>query len=205
MVTIIDLESGNVGSVRNMLHRLEKDCVVTSCPKAILCADRVIIPGVGTFNNSAQNLDKFRGLRLALKRVALEKKVPVLGICVGMQILMDSSDEGEGEGLGLVRGKVRKLVAPELKIPHMGWNSVEIKKDDRLFEKLEAKNRFYFVHSFAPEPESKGEVLAETLYGRAFCSAIKKQNVYGVQFHPEKSHRFGMQLLKNFCEIPHVS
>ena len=205
MVTIIDLQSGNIGSVRNMLYRLEEDCEITSCPEAVLSADRIIIPGVGMFNNSIQNLDEFGGLRLAIKRAALEKNVPILGICVGMQMLMDSSDEGKGKGLGLIRGRVRKLIAPELKIPHMGWNRVKIKTSDRLFDKLETENRFYFVHSFAPDPASKDEILAETIYGKPFCSAIKRQNVYGVQFHPEKSHRFGLQLLKNFCEIPHAS
>lgn len=205
MVTIIDLQSGNIGSVRNMLYRLEEDCEITSCPEAVLSADRIIIPGVGMFNNSIQNLDEFGGLRLAIKRAALEKNVPILGICVGMQMLMDSSDEGKGKGLGLIRGRVRKLIAPELKIPHMGWNRVKIKTSDRLFDKLETENRFYFVHSFAPDPASKDEILAETIYGKSFCSAIKRQNVYGVQFHPEKSHRFGLQLLKNFCEIPHAS
>lgn len=205
MVTIIDLQSGNIGSVRNMLFRLEEDCEVTSCPEAVLNADRIIIPGVGMFNNSIQNLNKFVGLRFAITRAALEKNVPILGICVGMQMLMDSSDEGEGKGLGLVRGRVRRLNAPELKIPHMGWNRVKVKTSDRLFNKLETENRFYFVHSFAPDPASKDEILSETVYGKPFCSAIKRHNIYGVQFHPEKSHRFGLQLLKNFCEIPHVS
>ena len=204
MVTIVDLQSGNIGSVRNMLHRLEVDSMITNCPDAVLSADRIIIPGVGMFNKSIQNLDAFKGLRSALKRAARDNRVPILGICIGMQILMDSSEEGEGRGLGLIKGRVRKLNAPELKIPHMGWNSVKIRKGNRLFDKLEAENRFYFVHSFAADTESKDDVLAETTYGKKFCSAIERHNVYGVQFHPEKSHRFGMQLLKNFCEIPHA-
>ena len=204
MVTIVDLQSGNIGSVRNMLHRLEVETMITNCPKAVLSADRIIIPGVGMFNKSIQNLDAFKGLRSALKRAAQDKRIPILGICIGMQILMDSSEEGQGRGLGLIKGRVRKLNAPELKIPHMGWNSVKIRKGNRLFDKLEAENRFYFVHSFAADTESKDDVLAETTYGKKFCSAIERQNVYGVQFHPEKSHKFGMQLLKNFCEIPHA-
>lgn len=204
MVTIVDLQSGNIGSVRNMLHRLEVDSMITNCPDAVLSADRIIIPGVGMFNKSIQSLDAFKGLRSALKKAAQDGRVPILGICIGMQILMDSSEEGEGRGLGLIKGRVRKLSAPGLKIPHMGWNSVKVRKSNRLFDKLEAENRFYFVHSFAADTESKDDVLAETAYGGAFCSAIERHNVYGVQFHPEKSHRFGMQLLKNFCEIPNA-
>ena len=126
-------------------------------------------------------------MRSALKRAAQDKRIPILGICIGMQILMDSSEEGEGRGLGLIKGRVRKLSAPGLKIPHMGWNSVKVRKGNRLFDKLEAENRFYFVHSFAADTESKDDVLAETAYGGAFCSAIERHNVYGVQFHPEKA------------------
>ena len=203
MVTIVDLQSGNIGSVRNMLHRLEVDSMITNCPDAVLSADRIIIPGVGMFNKSIQNLDAFKGLRSALKRAAQDKRIPILGICIGMQILMDSSEEGQGRGLGLIKGRVRKLNAPELKIPHMGWNSVKIRKVTACLTSSKQKIAFTL---FTLSPQIRNQKMMFWLRrptGRILFSD-ERQNVYGVQFHPEKSHRFGMQLLKNFCEIPHA-
>ena len=205
MVAILDLQCGNIGSVVNMLRRLDIQCSVVSCARELLRAERIIIPGVGGFNPAILKLNKIADLRTILLDLSKETGVPILGICLGMQLLFEKSEEGEGDGLGLIRGTVKKISSCGQKIPHIGWNKIEINHSDALLKGIDASSKFYFVHSFVVEPSCKSDVLATTEYGQSFCSIAKKQNIYGVQFHPEKSHKSGMQLLKNFCEISHAT
>lgn len=205
MVTVLDLQCGNIGSVVNMLRRLDVECSVANCSGQLAHADRIIIPGVGGFNPAVLKLNKTIDMRARLMELAQDSRIPLMGICLGMQLLFDESEEGEGVGLGLIEGKVKKLKPCGQKIPHMGWNKIQINKSDPLFRGVDTSSKFYFVHSFAAEPSNNTEILATTEYGQPFCSIVRKQNIYGVQFHPEKSHKFGMQLLKNFCEIPNAA
>ena len=205
MVTVLDLQCGNIGSVVNMLRRLDIECNVATCPKELAHADRIIIPGVGGFSSAVLKLNKIIDLRAQLMELAQAARIPLMGICLGMQLLFDESEEGQGVGLGLIEGKVKKLKPCGQKIPHMGWNKIEINQSDSLFRGIDASSKFYFVHSFVAEPSNRTDVLATTKYGQPFCSIVRKQNIYGVQFHPEKSHKFGMQLMKNFCEISNAA
>ena len=151
MVTILDLNSGNIGSVQNMLHRLEVETSVTNSANALAKASRIIIPGVGVFGDATRKLDVIKGLRSTLKNLSQQRRVPILGICLGMQLLFEKSEEGEGAGLGLIEGEVNRIPASGLKVPHMGWNNLEITKEDPLFNNFDQRSRFYFVHSFAKE------------------------------------------------------
>jgi imidazole glycerol-phosphate synthase subunit HisH len=167
-------------------------------------ATKVILPGVGHFDHAMQRLND-SGMRDQLDDLVLAKRVPVLGICVGMQMLAESSDEGELPGLGWIKGQVRALAkhpeAGRLNLPHMGWNDVRPTTPSALFTQLESDAKFYFLHSFYLECDRAEDVAATSDYGLAFSCAVRAGNIHGVQFHPEKSHQFGTRLLKNFAEI----
>ncbi|AEJ18684.1 imidazole glycerol phosphate synthase subunit HisH [Gracilinema caldarium] len=202
MIGIIDYGLGNIAALATVYKRLNIECIVIA--KGIQCkeADKLILPGVGSFDYA---MKKFRSSEVytAVEDAVLSLKKPVLGICVGMQMLADSSEEGIEKGLGWIPGKVLKLVSHDpikVKLPHMGWNTVTPISDHSLFKSLK-NSLFYFVHSYYFEPQNKQDSIAITHYTKEFTCAVNFQNFYGVQFHPEKSHEFGMTLLKNYAEI----
>ncbi len=204
MIVIIDYGMGNVGSIENMLLRIGAPCVVTCDPHVIQSAHRLILPGVGAFDNAMLNLQRL-GIVPLLDDLVKVKRVPVLGICLGMQVLTKSSEEGALPGLGWIDAATVRFRLEGghegLRVPHMGWNTIEIRRPDGLLEHLPIEPRFYFVHSYHVSCKDQGDVLAKTTYGICFDSVIRKGNVMGTQFHPEKSHKFGLALLKNFVEI----
>ncbi|MFC7049262.1 imidazole glycerol phosphate synthase subunit HisH [Emcibacter nanhaiensis] len=203
MITIVDYDVGNLGSVKNMLKRIGADSIITSSRDEILAAEKIILPGVGKFDHCAEKLES-SGLRDCLEKKALTDKIPFLAICVGMQLLTKGSEEGILPGLGWIDAETRKFRFEEdkyrsLKIPHMGWNKVVPEENNPLFEGFDSENtKFYFCHSFHVICNSPENVGAKTNYGYEFSSAIRKENIFGVQFHPEKSHRYGFQLFQNF-------
>ena len=203
MITIVDYGLGNIRAFLNMYRRLNIDAETATSPDQLRAATRIILPGVGAFDDAMSRLST-SGLHDALNEMVLERRVPVLGVCVGMQMLGNGSDEGQLPGLGWVPGRVRALsaLAPDSPrpVPHMGWNDVRPRSAASLFDGLESDARFYFLHSFYFECETPADVLAVSNYGRDFACAVSAGNVSGVQFHPEKSHHFGARLLKNFAE-----
>jgi glutamine amidotransferase len=203
-IAIVDYGVGNSGSIRNMFTRLGIEAQITSDPVAISQADRLILPGVGAFDNAMRNLAS-RGLTDVLTEVAVVKQKPVLGICLGMQIMTRSSEEGSLPGLGWIAARTRRFCFVQdknpLRVPHMGWNVAMPRKIIPLWKGMEDCSRFYFVHSYHVCCETASDVATTTDYGGDFTSAFAHENLYGVQFHPEKSHRFGMALLRNFAEI----
>jgi glutamine amidotransferase len=204
MIAIIDYGMGNLGSVHNMLQRIGEQSVITSSIKEIETASKIILPGVGAFDNAMHNI-RALGMEEVLQEKALQEKVPFLGICLGMQLLTNRSEEGELNGLSFFDAEVKKFhfgFEDNLKIPHMGWNIVNKKKENVLFKDMpDQEARFYFVHSYHVVCNDVLDILAETHYGYKFTCAIQKENIYGAQFHPEKSHKFGIQLFKNFVKI----
>ena len=201
MVAIVDYGLGNLKSIYNMFKKVGVESVITSDIEMIKKADKYLLPGVGSFDHGIKNL-KSASFFEALEQEVLENKKPILGICLGMQLLTNSSEEGSEEGLGWIDAKTVyfNLEDVNLSIPHMGWNRVIPKENNTLFQKLE-DNRFYFVHSYHVVCNNGNNILAVSNYEKEFTCSIYKDNVYGVQFHPEKSHKFGMQLLKNFGEM----
>jgi glutamine amidotransferase len=204
LITIIDYGLGNVAAFLNMYKRMHIPAKAASTAAELEDAERLVLPGVGAFDYAMELLDG-SGMRPTLENLVNERKRPVLGVCVGMQILTDGSDEGEREGLGWIRGRTRHFGSTEsaqrLPLPHMGWNDVKPGGGRRLFEGLEEEPRFYFLHSYYVDPADRGETAATANYGLDFACAIHRDNVWGVQFHPEKSHHFGAAVLKNFAEI----
>lgn len=201
-ITIIDYGMGNIGSLINMFRRIGVDTVVTAKPEDISTARKIILPGVGAFDAAITRIEGL-GLSDVLRKKALEDNVPFLGICLGMQLLVDGSEEGVAKGLGLIPGRaIRFKKDATLKVPHMGWNSVEITKETPLTKGLDPSSRFYFVHSYFVEAECPNHVMMRCTYGRTFDAGLCRNNIFGAQFHPEKSHKFGMSLLKKFAEIP---
>lgn len=202
-IYIVDYGAGNVGSVMNMIGRIDGEAIASSDASVLSKANKILLPGVGSFDNAMKKL-RTLGLIDVLRERA-STGIPVLGICLGMQLMASSSEEGNLPGLGLIPGKVKRftidLDQSHLKIPHMGWNSISKIKDSPLVDGLDDKSRFYFVHSYHYECDNSEDRLLETGYGYNFTSAIERRNIMGVQFHPEKSHRYGMQLLKNFVEL----
>lgn len=202
MVVIIDYGMGNLGSVRNMLKKLGYKSIITSDKDEILNAQRIILPGVGSFDKAMNNLKELNLIEVLNKKV-LEEKTPILGICLGMQLLTNGSEEGKEKGLGYIDAFAHKFnfetKDKELPIPHMGWNITTL-NENKSFNTTEEEYRFYFVHSFAVTCNNPDEILFETKYGYNFVSAFQKDNILGAQFHPEKSHKFGMQFFKNFLE-----
>ncbi|WP_035588025.1 imidazole glycerol phosphate synthase subunit HisH [Hippea jasoniae] len=202
MITIINCGMGNVGSVANMIKKVGGKSIITSNRDEVKHAKKLILPGVGAFDNAVKNL-KDLGLWDLIKEKVLLEKVPIMGICLGMQLLTKGSEEGELKGFGFIDAYTKKFKFEDnkLKVPHMGWNTVKITKKSKLFENMEnQESRFYFVHSYYVDCYNKNDILTITNYGIDFVSSFENDNIIGVQFHPEKSHRFGMQLLKNFVE-----
>jgi len=204
MIVIVDYGMGNLGSMANMLKKIGQPAIATSDLAIIANSSKLILPGVGAFDGGMKNLEERKLLPLLRKRV-LEDKVPILGVCLGMQLLGNKSEEGTLPGLGWLSSETIRFkfgnANAKLKIPHMGWNQLTVCKLHPLFTDLETVNRFYFVHSYHVVCANPDNVLATTSYGVDFTSAIVKDNIMGVQFHPEKSHKFGMRLLKNFAEL----
>jgi imidazole glycerol-phosphate synthase subunit HisH len=204
MIAVVNYGLGNLGSILNMLKRIEEKAMITSTSEEIKRADKIILPGVGAFDNGMQNIESL-GLSDALREKVLIEKKPILGICLGMQLLMENSEEGVRRGLGWIDGKVVKFKFDHqdvsMKIPHMGWNMVQIINESPLSNGFNQEASFYFVHSYHVVCKSEQNVLFSTHYGYDFTSAVQKDNIFGVQFHPEKSHRYGMTLLKNFSDL----
>ena len=202
-LTIIDYGLGNLGSIQNIIRKLGYDSEVSSDYNTIKNATKIILPGVGSFDRAMLNLEKnnFKELLKSKARGGTQ----ILGICLGMQLLANGSEEGELDGLGLIPGRVKKFVFDnkKLKIPHMGWNTLNYNKNSPLFYGFDEfeETRFYFVHSYHYVPVDDLHSIATTFYEKPFTSSISKGTVFGVQFHPEKSHKFGMKLLRNFIEL----
>jgi glutamine amidotransferase len=202
-IGIVDYDMGNIGSVVNMLSRLGVESCIVSTAKEIDKVDKLILPGVGNFAKAMHKLNQ-TDLVDGIKRNVHRDDFYLMGICLGMQLLAESSAEGETEGLGLIKGKVVSFdnkIDSTLKIPHMGWNTVELRSDVMISQELIDYSRFYFVHSFYLEIENEANILGETLYGKKFVSAVRNNRVYGFQFHPEKSHSYGMKIFKRFSEL----
>ena len=200
-VSLISYGLGNLGSVTNMLKRVGAESRLVSSPEEILASDRLLLPGIGAFDTGMRLLDEVPGRVDAIKEFAATGK-PVFGICLGMQLLLDGSEEGELPGLGLIHGTSARFAdAPGLRVPHMGWNVVTPTQDDPLVADLEPDSRFYFVHSYKVVPAEQDDVLGTTAYGDVFASMVHSGNIRGAQFHPEKSHAFGMRVLTNFAEL----
>ncbi len=201
MIAIIDYDAGNLKSVEKALNFLGEDTIVTRDRAEILSADKVILPGVGAFGEAMKRLENYRLIEV-IQEVADSGK-PFLGICLGLQLMFESSDEAPGvAGLGILRGRILRIPDNgELKIPHMGWNSLQFMKDTRLFSSIPEGSYVYFVHSYYLEAEKEEEVAAVTEYGITIHAAVEKNNIYACQFHPEKSGEIGLKILKNFAEI----
>lgn len=204
MICIINYGSGNVRAIGNIYDRLKIPYNIVTTPSEILSADRIILPGVGAFDETMSMLNK-SGFRETLERKVKQENVPVLGICVGMQILSEGSEEGIMEGLGWIKGRVYKfdkeVIKHKPKIPHLGWNSIRTSKLSKLLEGIDETLGFYFIHSYYFKCANEQDVLTTTHYGVDFSSAVNFDNIYGVQFHPEKSHQNGITLLKNFASL----
>lgn len=201
MICIIDYGMGNFGSIKNMFKKIGFKTLITSDPAEIENAGKIILPGVGSFDAAMNKIDEL-GIKSILEIKTKKEKIPILGICLGMQLLTECSEEGKLPGLGFVKAKTTKFPTNiGLKIPHMGWNDVQITKLSPLTLDLPPEPRFYFVHSYCVHIENTHDSLLKTHYGIQFDSAIQHENIFGVQFHPEKSHKYGMKLLKNFGDL----
>ena len=205
MVIIVDYGVGNLASIANMARKAGTDCIISSDPAMVARADKLILPGVGAFDRGVSNLEQ-RGLIAALNERAVERRVPTLGLCLGMQLMGRGSEEGGRAGLGwLAADSVRFKFgggAPALKVPHMGWNYIEPAAPAALTSGLPPEPRFYFVHSYYLACDDPSDVMCWTTYGSRFASGIHRGNLWGTQFHPEKSHSFGLALLRNFLALP---
>lgn len=225
MIAIVDYKVGNLGSIENMFKKAGAKALITSDSSEIESADGILLPGVGRFDFAMKALNA-SGLRSVLEKKAFQDKTPFLGICVGFQLMTKHSEEGDMEGLGWFDARVKKFSIndPALRVPHMGWNTVEAQKESPLFlakaltktllpgeseskndQKLPLEERFYFAHSYFVESAKPSEVLSTTEYGIDFHSALSNENIFGVQFHPEKSHSYGMRLLQQFAQFAGAS
>lgn len=201
MLVIVDYGVGNLSSIQNMFKKGGNQAVISGKLEDIQQASKLLLPGMGHFDNCMEKLNA-SGLRPAIEQKALVEKIPVLGICVGLQMFMSGSEEGEQPGLGWLQGKTIRFKPDRMnegnKIPNMGWLDIKIEKESKLMDQL-GDSRFYFAHSYHVELEEPKDQLISANYGYSFTAGIERQNLLGVQFHPEKSHRFGMQLLNNFA------
>jgi glutamine amidotransferase len=197
MIAVVDYDMGNLRSVQKAITRLGFKCIITRDTEELNKADKLIIPGVGNFKNGIKNLEEFNLIGV-LNKLVLDLGKPVLGICLGMQLMTDMSEEGNCEGLGWISGKTVRFKSERLKVPHIGWNTVEMKDKLDLFNELNSDDEFYFVHSYYVKCKNENEVVFKTNYGISFDSGFKKKNILGVQFHPEKSHLSGLKILKGF-------
>lgn len=200
---IVDYHMGNVGSIKNMLKHIGHTAEVSNDPSVIQSASKLIVAGVGAFDTAIRN---FEALRPLMNEKVLLEKTPILGICLGMQLFSKSSEEGRLPGFGWINAKTIRFdfsgIDEKLNIPHMGWNVVALrKKSSKLFDGMPERPRFYFAHSYHYDNVIDEDVLTSTSYGFDFVSAVEKENIFGVQFHPEKSHTFGMKLLENFARL----
>lgn len=204
MITLVNYGLGNIQAFINIYKRLNIPVTVASEVATLEAADRIILPGVGAFDWAMTRLND-SGLRDSLDELVLSKKRPVLGICVGMQMMARESDEGQLKGLGWIDAEVKKFdetkFSPKVQLPHMGWNDVIPQRTDSLFREMDEIPRFYFLHSYYFLPRNAADVLSITDYHGPFASSVCSGNIFGTQFHPEKSHRWGIQLLKNFAEL----
>lgn len=204
MIVVVDYGMGNVGSVVNMLRKVGADAEATGDVSAVARASKLVLPGVGAFDAAMTRLRE-RELVSVLNRRVLEEGVPILGICLGMQVMTESSEEGSEAGLGWFAGGTQRFrfddPVQRLRVPHMGWNVVRPARPTPLFDGMYEEPRFYFVHSYHVICRNDEDVMLTTEYGYRFVSGISRGNIYGVQFHPEKSHKFGMHLVRRFAEI----
>lgn len=207
MITIVDYGMGNLGSIQNMFSYIGVSSRISSDLNELADAKKILLPGVGAFDAAMERINS-TGIKEVLDKKALEEKVPILGICLGMQLLTKGSEEGKLPGLGWIPAYTYKFEFREkMPVPHMGWNEIKVSNTNPLSKGLESialdgdKPRFYFVHSFYVQVEDQENSIMKTQYGQTFDSAIRRENIMGCQFHPEKSHKFGMTLLKNFAEI----
>ncbi len=204
MVGIIDYGLGNINAFANIYYQLKVPFKIITSKSEVREATKLILPGVGSFDNAMSLFNK-SGLIDEVESQVYENKVPILGICVGMQILASNSDEGKSTGLNWIPGRVKLIdtsrVNHHIKVPHMGWNNVNIVKQNELFSNVENNSDFYFLHSYFFECEDSSNSIALTSYGNEFTCAVNKNNIYGVQFHPEKSHDQGVKILQNFSNL----
>lgn len=205
-IVIVDYGMCNVNSVKNMSRHLGYDCIISGDLNVIEKADKLILPGVGNF---AEAMDRIcaLGMKGILDHKVLTDRIPILGICLGMQILTDYSEEGNCEGFGWIHAETKKFNSDimstsdcRLKIPHMGWDYLKIERESHIVEGVQQRDRFYFVHSYYVQCKNRENVIAKTEYGHVFDTVIQKDNIVGTQFHPEKSLKYGMKILKNFLE-----
>ncbi|MCH8903679.1 MAG: imidazole glycerol phosphate synthase subunit HisH [Bacteroidetes bacterium] len=207
MIVIVNYGLGNLASIKNMFKKIGAESIISSDLEVIGNAEKLLLPGVGAFDNGMTHINDL-GFRQILNKKVMEDKVPILGICLGMQLLTRSSEEGQLEGLGWIDAKCDKFnfesieTDTKLRVPHMGWNEVNIQNNQTLFKGFEQGDAaFYFVHSYHVVCENEADIMGMTPYGYEFVSVIQKDNIFGAQFHPEKSHKYGMRLLKNFVDI----
>ena len=205
MVAIIDYDAGNIKSVEKAFEYLGADTVITRDPKEIHRADHVVLPGVGAFSDAMKKIEEY-GMEAPIKEV-INKNIPFMGICLGLQLLFDSSEESEGvSGLGILRGKIVRIPNTDkegtyYKVPHIGWNNLSFPREGKLFKGLDDESYVYFVHSYYLQAEDKSIVTATTDYSVRIEASVEKDNVFACQFHPEKSSEVGMQILKNFLAV----
>ena len=209
-IAIIDYESGNISSVINSIktvcikQNIETKIEVTSDLKTVLSSDKIILPGQGSFKNCTESLQKIKGLKDALTEFAIIKKKPLFGICVGMQMFADIGyEETETKGLGWITGKVVKIDNKDgkYKLPHIGWNQVNIVKKSKIFDNIKNNSHMYFVHSYEFIPKDKNVISATTEYSSNIVCSVEKENIFGTQFHPEKSDKEGLEIIKNFINL----
>jgi glutamine amidotransferase len=201
MIAIVDYGIGNLGSIQNMFRRIGVRAVITGDLTEIAEASKILLPGVGSFDAAMRRIQE-RGLRQVLDRKAMTERVPVLGICLGMQLMTRGSEEGRLPGLGWIDAEVKRFPDhPGIKVPHMGWNVVTPTRDSPLTAGLPPEPRFYFVHSYYVAADRPAESILRATHGVTFDAAIEAGNILGAQFHPEKSHKYGMQLLANFARL----
>ncbi|MCD4780263.1 MAG: imidazole glycerol phosphate synthase subunit HisH [Candidatus Omnitrophica bacterium] len=203
MIVIVDFGMGNLRSIQHKLEKAGVESRISSEVNVIKEAHKIILPGVGHFATGMKNLIQFKLIDILNEKI-LQEKVPILGICLGMQLFTQHSEEGRQSGLGWIKAKAIKFEYDQnnnLRVPHVGWNKIALKKDSTLFNRVNVEHRFYFTHSYYVSCESMDDVIATTTYGIEFVSVIQKDNIFGTQFHPEKSHLNGFEIIKNFIRI----
>jgi glutamine amidotransferase len=201
MIAVVDYGMGNLGAIQNMLRRIGIAAEVTGDAATLARAAKILLPGVGAFDTAMERINA-SGLRAVLDRKALEERVPIMGICLGMQLLTRGSEEGRLPGLCWIPGATRRFPhSPDIKVPHMGWNAVTAVRDSPLTVGVEPETRYYFVHSYFVQVDDPRDTILQAHYGVTFDAVIGRGNLYGAQFHPEKSHRYGMALLGNFARL----
>jgi len=204
MITIINYGLGNIRAFISLYERLNIPVLVANSADDLKGASKIILPGVGAFDYAMSKLNH-SGMRDDIAKLVLDQQLPILGICVGMQMLAHASDEGKLAGLGWIDGRVRRfdtgVLDSKLVLPHMGWNTIHPDNDNPLFANISNEAQFYFLHAYYIQCKNQSDIIATTDYGIQFSSAVSDKNIYGVQFHPEKSHQWGIQLLKNFAEL----